>query len=864
MKTKVKDFFKSSDFKCGAAAFLLPALTLYVVFAVNGVHPFGDKQILVTDLWHQYYPFLCEMQAKLKEGASLLYSEGIGMGINFLALIAYYCASPLNFLTVFFTKEALRDVLTVFVALKVGFSGLFCSIYLRKVFGRSDFSVVAFSMLYALCGYVLGYYWNIMWLDSVAMLPLVMLGVHMLIKEDKFLLYTLSLALSVIFNFYIGYMICIFTAVYFFAECVVSGVSGRKFFKKLGRTALFSLAALAMTAFITLPTYNALQNSYSAEKSFTSSVKFTESFIDIIGRMSSFVEPAAKEGLPNIFSGFICVLLLGFFLSSKKIKIREKCTAAVVLVFLIVSMNLNVLNYAWHGFHDTNMVPYRFAFIFSFAMIVMAYRAYTTLDGRDAKAGYIISLVLAVGVPLCAWKEASKATVFGCMALAAAYIVIINTFLQAKNDKGRKKVSYALCTLIVAEAVINTAIAVPTVRVTTYSTYYYKGDEIENVLERTNALSSYGRVENAQEYILNDPALYGFDGVSTFTSTANWPVTKFLGELAICAPRAANRYYYETTSPLTNAFLGVERVIFRNMENLNPYLEKEVHDGNVAIYKNNAALSLGFMTREDVFNVDYEADNPFEIQNDLFRRATGLGGNLFEEIPLYTVNQTNMTVMGSVNGIYTYKIHNEEDNSRDLVINYIVPDENAVFAYIDSPAADNVTINDVKYKAAKRKYIFPAGKYSEGEKISFDFDLNSDTLSNNKNLVFYVYSMNEELFDRGMELLSDEQLEITERKSTKIEGTITAKEDGLFYLSVPYEKGWTLYVDGVKTEIVPLEEAMITAPLTKGEHEIMLKYSPDGFKIGCVISFAALAALIAAVLITRRRKVRGDENGSEG
>ncbi len=851
---KFGDFIKSKEFKIGAAAFLLPMLALYAVFAFNGVHPFGDKQILVTDLWHQYYPFLCELQEKLKTGQSLLYSEGIGMGTNFLALIAYYCASILNLFTVFFTKESLRDVLTVFVAIKVGFSGLFFSIYLKKVFGRQDFSVVAFSALYALCGYVLGYYWNVMWLDSVAMLPLVMLGVHMLVKENKVVLYTVSLALAVIFNFYIGYMICIFTAIYFFAECVISGIGRKEFLKKLGLIAVFSLIGLAFTAFITLPTYNALQNSYSAEKSFTGSVKFTESFIDIIGRMSSFVEPAAKEGLPNIFSGFISVILLGFFLTSRKIKIREKCTAAAVLVFLLLSMNLNILNFAWHGFHDTNMVPYRFAFIFSFALIVTAYRAYTVLDIKDAKLGYIAAVILSVAVPLCAIRESEKATVFGCMALAAVYIIILSAFLQAKDVKMKKLASNVLCVLIAAEVIINVVIAVPTVRVTTYSTYYYRGEEVESVLEQSGANESYGRTESAQEYILNDPALYGFNGVSAFSSTANWPVTKFLGELAICAPRAANRYYYETTSPLTNAFLGVERVIFRNMVNLNPYLEEEACEGNVAIYKNKEALSLGFMTRDDIFNVDFEASNPFEIQNDLFRRATGLEGDLYTEIPLYTVNQTNMTVIGSENGIYNYKIRDESDSSRDLVINYMAPEETAVFAYIDSPAAENVSVAGVKYKAAKRKYIFPAGSYLEGDKISFAFDFDDSTLSTNKSLIFYVYSLNQELFEAGMSLLRDESFEITNRTSTLIEGNITAKEDGLFYLSVPYEKGWTMYVDGVKTEITPLEDAMIAAPLTKGTHEIRLKYSPEGFKTGIVVSIAALIIFIAAALYLKRKK----------
>ena len=76
--TRVINLFKNKNFLWGAAAFLLPALVLYGVFVINGLHPLGNGQILVTDLWHQYYPFLCEMQEKLQTGQSLLYSENIG------------------------------------------------------------------------------------------------------------------------------------------------------------------------------------------------------------------------------------------------------------------------------------------------------------------------------------------------------------------------------------------------------------------------------------------------------------------------------------------------------------------------------------------------------------------------------------------------------------------------------------------------------------------------------------------------------------------------------------------------------------------------------------------------------------------
>ncbi len=886
LKEKIISLFKNKTFLIGAASFLLPALVLFIVYIANGVHPFGDGQILVTDLWHQYYPFLCELQEKLKEGSSLLYSENIGMGINFWALIAYYCASPLNFLVMLVSKEALRDLVVVLVLLKVGFSGLFFSLYLKKVHGRYDVSTVAFSSLYALCGYVLGYYWNIMWHDCVALLPLVMLGVYSLIRENKWRLYIVSLAIAVISNFYIGFMVCIFTAIYFFTECAKTSMGFKQFLKKLGLIAVCSVISLGITAFMTIPAFNALQNTVSAEpktgssteKSFFVQIKddlseyadeIGDDGADVVGRLASFNEPVPKEGLPNIFSGFICVILLGFFIVSKNIPKKEKAADLIMLIVLLLSLIISDIDIIWHGFHKPNMVPYRYAFVFSFALISLAYRTYVadfvSLNGHPKRKSIsiICPVIISALVIACAWKEAEIATIFGCCAIALVYFVILATILQEKREAAKKKWSNILCAVIVLEVIINTVIAVPTVRTTTYSTYYYRGQEIEKLLKEIDADSTFGRIETSQEYILNDPALYGYKGVSAFTSTANANVSELMKKLAICGLPSSNRYYYETTSPLTNAFLGIEYIIFKNdMNNLNPYLEPVAEawteDGKYknVIYQNTETLPIGFMVDENFAMEKLSDGNAFEIQNELFRRATGIEEDLFTRVPLKSVSaETTVKVTGTSEGKYTLK---KEEDAEELKmdINYIAPDENSIYAYIDGSTISKVKILKTPYKAVKRKYIFPAGGFQEGEKFTFSFEFES-TFKEKATMYFHVYSMNEALFEQGMEMLRDEPFEITKYESTEIEGSINVKEDGVFYTSIPYEKGWTLYVDGVKTEIEPYEDALISAKLTAGEHNIVLKYSPHGFVIGVITSVAMLGVFVLAIVFTRRRKNDG-------
>ena len=115
-------------------AFFIPFFAMWVGFAVCDVHPFGDKQMLWSDLREQYYPFLQEFHARLQNGEGLLWSWNGGMGTDYGSLIAYYISSPLNLLTVFFPAAMLRDVMTLLLTVKIGCAGLFFGIMVKGIF----------------------------------------------------------------------------------------------------------------------------------------------------------------------------------------------------------------------------------------------------------------------------------------------------------------------------------------------------------------------------------------------------------------------------------------------------------------------------------------------------------------------------------------------------------------------------------------------------------------------------------------------------------------------------------------------------------------------------------------------------------
>ncbi len=249
-------------------AFFLPVLILGTMWAIAGVIPFGSKMILAHDQWHQYYPFFLDLRSRLQNGQSLFHSWTTGMGTNYLSLFAYYLASPLNFSAALLPEGLLMPWYTLMVLVRIGLAGLFCAFFLKKVFDREELVVVCFSTAYALCAFLMGYYWNAIWLDTVALLPLVALGTISLLRDRRYVLYVVSLALAVYCSYYIGLFVCLFVLLLFIGWHVVNWDDLAGFWTRFWRIALFTAIALGMTAFLSVPAYLGLQSTSSAVNQF--------------------------------------------------------------------------------------------------------------------------------------------------------------------------------------------------------------------------------------------------------------------------------------------------------------------------------------------------------------------------------------------------------------------------------------------------------------------------------------------------------------------------------------------------------------------------------------------------------------------
>ena len=852
-------------------SFIIPFVLMYTAFAVFSCQPFGnnDKQILVTDLWHQYFPFLVDFQDKLKHCDSLLWSWTQGGGTNYLSLASYYLASPFNLLLVFVpsTVEAVNIFLTFSVAFKIGLAGLFCAFFLRYAFKRCDISITIFSVCFAFSAHFMGYYWCDIWLDTVALTPLVALGFLALMREGKYRVYIIALAVSVFANYYIGLFTCVFMVLCFIGYTIVKWDGWRNFGKRLARISICSVVAVMLTAILILPAFFGLQTTHAADSTFPEiysinanesgnypSLEGTVRMVQLtVGNTLAFIEPSTVRGFPNIACGVVPIIFFMVFLASGKIKTKEKLFSVFLLIFFMLSFIIRQLDYMWHGFHFTNMIPYRFSYLFSFVVIVASYKAFTLIKEinlYDLGITWLLTplffLITAKitdgeqGLQIENFDIWIKSVIIGVivMALFTAYVLINNLskstieklsknngdVYEAEIEKQRvtltktvKLSKIVLCglllSLVIIESGVTAFMGVETTKVTTVNDYPRGGENTENVVNYMKELEAetpeLWRAEFTSTQTLCDSSLNRFNGISMFNSMTNEKISRFAENFGLMGWLSGNRYTYAENSPVTDLFLNLKYIISRDGNfNNDEYLSEVYSSGNVKLLKNKSYIPMGFMTSEKLleYNGEDEEDsyNPFDKQNEFFKLATGVDEDVYTPLDVVSQGHTDynhFNVNRSAYGKYNFTDVVNDGTALKLKWNFTAPEDGLYFAYVqlrntqDTTDLQNVTAlqNDVNRPGTSSFYIKRPYIMSIGEYKKGDkISLQANPKAGaSGNATIYVNKFNKEVFEKGLTIVSQNVMTTTKLTGNEMEGEIYAGKDGLFYTSVPFEDGQT-------------------------------------------------------------------------
>ena len=854
--SKVEGFIVTN--KLIFASFFVPVLLVVLAFAVTGIYPFGDSQIAVIDMYHQYVPFLSELQYKLQEGGNLFYTWNGAAGSNFWNLLSYYGASPFNLLLALFPKKFVMEGITVVLIIKIGLAGSFMALYLRYLSSKGGILTVAFATLYALCSYVMAYYWCIMWIDAVTLLPLCMLGLNRLIDDGRAVMYVVSLALIVFSNYYMAIMVCIFIMFYYpilyFLKVQNGGV--KKCVATTGKAVGYSLHGVVMAAVMLLPTYISMQDTYYISSDFPKDWLIYNDALDVLNQMLPYTEVTFREGLPNLYCGIVIVVMLVFYVLSETISLREKLLNGAFLIFMFMSLNVNKLDFLWHGFHFPNQLPYRYTFVISFVLIGMAYRMILRQDEFKLKHIWAIlaggTAYYLIAQQLMEDQSYSEQTFFyGGMAWLILYCAVI--ILYRKGYLLKKSFALLIVVLIISEMATGAVFSFKEVGNSYRDGYFSNSKDIYKLAEKTK--EEFVRTEMDYLYTLNNPAMYHYRGVSQFSSSINANTTAIMEKIGLDGSPERNRFNYNQTNPVTNAILNIKYIIAKNDDMKDPDFKQVDKSGHTRLYESKYPLAIGYMAGNEIRTWNTDSFNPFTVLDDYVRAATG---NAYDGV-FVDAGQPEMKVRNGnakVTASDMISVNSDSGASAKVTLKYTAPKTQKYYIYLEGRSIKSITVtngNDVEDIEVRNDCgaIVNIGsiKKDKSFKIIAEFDKGK-----RGDVTYYVKTLDYDTWDKAYDIISANTLNVTESADNYLEGTIDVKESGVLVTSIPYDKGWKLKVDGRSKEIQELiGGSFIGVPLSEGEHQISLKFRPPGLLAGIAVTIVAILILIATQLIRKRR-----------
>lgn len=816
-------------------AFMLPVIILWCGYALQKIVPFGDNLVYTWDLSGQYSSFYLWLHRALLGQVSWNYTLTGAFGSNTAGLIAYYLSSPFNLILLFFSEKTMPYGVSILISLKIGLMGLFMNLYLRH---KEDHKIaVVFSTMYALSSYVVAYQSNIMWLDAVVLLPFVVWGIEKIIEQQKFIFYVIVLAIAVCSNYFTGYMICLFSAIYFVFYVVLFG-KGRRV-KACLQFMIGSIVSIGITGVILLPA--ALSLGTSANRSHAhlnallnwSKLYYYRQMLPIFmaATFSDVQRQEVSYSSPLLYCGILVVFGTVLFFVSRKVQMRQKIFFLMLLAILAFSfahMNLFIL---WHGMYSPLGAPWRNAFVWSFVAVSVAYIGIarnipltSKMEGNMQenpakeleycvdKRAMVITLVsmilffIVVYWKFYAYRGAVKENVFFATLEIVGMIGLMYFGRFKKLSKGATlhyvshKMCYSigLCLAVVIWIGAMGAEEVYNMQQIWNESYEWDSDsDYQAYLEDLNTLinadsenetASYREETIGQaERSTDDGFLLGINTIDMYTSTEtanNWGILYTLG-LGLNIP---NSGYYDGSTQLIDDLVGLKYIYAESdSTSLHQNYAKTDEVDDLAKYENEDALPLAYLVNASAISIsmaDRETQDAdlFAIQNALYQ---ALPGNDASDV--------------------LYRKLKDEDATVILDEAQITPEE------------------------GKITWLF-GDYYTDGNA---------------------VYEEDQEALTETMALCQEKTLSVDATEASHLKATIQndTGENSYVCFTIPYESGWQVTVNGVKTSCTEGMGGFLLVPVSEGEQEIVLTYHVPGQRIGLFIS---LFSCMVVILLWRK------------
>ena len=786
------------------AALLLPAVLYIAMLAIVGVMPFGSEySIAYVDADGQYLSFFSYYRQMMQGEQSWLFSFSKLIGGDMVGFGAYYLLSPFNFILLLFPAHKMAQAMAVMAVAKIAAAGLTSVLFFEHHLGRNE-KTFFLSTAFALMSYNIIYMQNIMWIDGVIMLPLIALGIDRIVEKKSSALYIFSLFYGIFVNYYIGFMLCGASVIYFGYRFICDEFSFKDKLISAVRYGFSSVFAGAMNAVIILPVLKSLEGTTKAGMPLNELIGLQTqlSFRDLAKHL---IFPSATMGnietmLPNVFAGFVVTALCVLFVVMPKISWKKKIAGGMIAVFFLLSFYFKTLYYFWHGFAKPICFEYRFAFVFTFFMLLWAGEYLSTVKRRKI----LIIALAAINCATLLW--------YGTANYKASVHDLHHNEFEAFMLEGQPIIA-----------------------------------DIEKLEE---ADGSFYRVEKDYYYNYNDAMALGYSGMTHFSSGEQLATRKAV-QAAGFAFTEMYGYYGNGSTAASESMFGIEYLMFRNR--VKAGLDLVGNYGNIELYRNQYAWPLAIKADSAVADMDIGEVTRGLLAQEMLANAWGKEYDLSAKID-FEVTTEEVDIYTTEEGYVCYDPEDLAEN-RYVHFTFTSPADTNIYMNLVTEGRNvikAVTCGDVEIKRYPGYYdhgIRFLTTAKKGEEITVTFEMRDNLVA--EDLMF--------LYDNWTELDAVQGRMATDSyKDTGFDGdsfTVTGTMDQTegMLLMIPYNEGWTVEINGVDTPYRSVVENFVYVDVPQGDFVMNVSYFPPRLAIGAAVSAVVLAVCLAYLFVEKKK-----------
>ncbi|KRL94268.1 hypothetical protein FD28_GL000413 [Levilactobacillus hammesii DSM 16381] len=860
-----------------ALSFSIPIVIMSVYFAYRHMEPFGSNSLLTVDLGQQYVDFFSYFRrAILRDPSSIFFSFSNGLGGEMLGTWAYYLLSPLNWILLFFSGTTLTTGIYFLTVIKYGLGGLAFSWLLIKATKQSGLNAVAFSTMYALMGWFIANQLNIIWMDTIYLLPLVFYGLYSMLRTGKWRTYVIWLTIALVVNYYMAFMICLFMVLQFIVISVDQYTNRHDLFYKVKLFLKTSIVSALLAAFVLLPTWWSLSQSKAQYTVKSVQWKFEYFPFKMISKLFSgtFTFAQMENGMPNLFIGAIALLGALFYFFDNRVKIRTRITAGFITFFLALSMCYQPLDLLWHAGQFPVWYPYRFSFVVGFWLIWLASQTITKDFEPSWKATLLIFLIVSIGIVYIGLtiKDFKYLQMYqiilGIVFLVLAFILILSPI--------KHKGIYPVLFLIVAitDVSTNMVISLDNINYTPqseYSMYTNRLQVLVNKVQRQD--KGFYRIGKTFLRTKGDAFQTGFNGGGVFTSVLPQNIPAFYGHIG--SVDGAGFVDYTNGSLLTDSLLNMkyffhQKVIKSGAIDITNPLKASANKADLSayriidqtqsvdIYKNSSALPLGYVANRQILSLKNGSQDPTKFQGNWLAALTG--NSLNKQI--FSVQNFNKITFDNVQKQYkvTEAVFKKVDNSKPASFSlYFKPKTNDSYYLTLGAQLNEKTVsfllND-KPLAQSNPYrhtvLVSVANHAKGklQKLTVNLPQPSIHLQN-----FTLYSLNSSELKTAVDQLKSQPWKIKKHTNRFLIGDVNSTQaDQVLNTSIPYSQGWTAKINGKKVKTYKTVDMFTAVKLPKGQSTVSFSYWPPLLNIGVLVSSVTLLGLVGYRWINYKKK----------